>query len=191
MDANGSLRQANAFAMQHGLLLGAVLVVAFAAFVGSFAVSALSTLFLLLALAFPVLAVWQTLRFRETVTGKSGPFSFWHGTGHTLLSVLYASVWLAFGVYLYFGWLDRGFFFDSYLEMLRRPEVQAALADNALLREMPGGGGVAGAEELVEALRGVGAAGYAALSIYMCLLAGVPLSVVAGLVACRRFRKSR
>jgi len=189
MEENGSFRQTNAFAMQYGLLLGAVSLAAFAAFIGSFAVPALSTLFLLLSLFVPVLAVLLTLRFREAVAGKTEPFSFWYGTGHTLLAVLYASVWLAVGVYVYFAWMDHGFFFNSYLEMLHRPEVQEALKANALL-EMQSEAGGAGPEELVEALRGIGPASYAAMAIYLCLFAGIPLAVVAGMVAWRRGPKS-
>lgn len=185
VNGNNGFRQTNAYAMQNGVLLGLVALAAFAAFVCSFAYPVFSSVSLLLMLGSPVVAVCLTLRFRGAVAGKSGPFSYSRGFSHTFLAILYASVWLAVGVYVYFAYIDGGFFVDSYLSVLQRPEIQEGLKSNPLWQQVLRPAGVQELEEIAGMMRSVGPANYSALMVYLGLVGGLPCAVVAGMV-CRR-----
>lgn len=179
------LRQTNAYAMQYGMLLGLAAVGAFAAFIGTFAYSVLSTLALLLSVAMPVLTCLFTLRFRGEVVGRTGAFSFGRGFFYTWLMLFYSGLWLALAVYVYFAYIDGGFFVDAYVAALRSPEVQTVFEQNTALREMYGNVDAEQLEAAVEQLRGVSPAHYAAASVYLNLLVAPVLAMVVGLVARR------
>lgn len=177
--------QTNAYAMQYGVVLGLVCVGAFAAFMGTFAYAVLSTLALLLSVAVPVLACLFTLRFRDEVVGRTGAFSFSRGFLHTLLMLFYASIWLALAVYVYFAYMDGGFFVDAYVATLQSPEVQSVFEQNAALREMYGNVGTVELEMAIEQLREVSPAHFAAASVYLNMMTAPVLALFVGLVARR------
>lgn len=185
VNGNNGFRQTNAYAMQNGVLLGLVALAAFAAFVCSFAYPVFSSVSLLLMLGSPVVAVCLTLCFRSAVAGKSGQFSYSRGFSHTFLTILYASVWLAMGVYVYFAYIDRGFFVDSYLSVLQRPEIQEGLKNSPLWQQVLRPAEGKELEELAGMMRSIGPASYSALMVYLGLVGGLPCAVVAGMV-CRR-----
>ena len=59
-----NFKQTNAFAMQNGLILGAVGIATLAAFIAGQSLPLFGSLHLLLLLCTPLLAVWLTARFR-------------------------------------------------------------------------------------------------------------------------------
>lgn len=185
VNANSGFRQTNAYAMQNGVWLGLVALSAFVAFVCSFAYPLLSSVSMLLMLGTPVVAVCLTLGFRNTVAGKDAPFTYSRGFSHTFLTILYASVWLAIGVYVYFAYIDGGFFVDSYLNVLQRPDIQEGLRNNALWKQMAQPTEGKELEELANMMRSIGPASYSATMVYIGLIAGLPCAIVAGLV-CKR-----
>jgi len=185
VDGNNGFRQTNAYAMQNGVWLGLVALSAFAAFVCSFAYPLLSSLSMLLMLGVPAVAVCLTTCFRNVVAGKDGPFSYSRGFSHTFLTILYASVWLAMGVFVYFAYIDGGFFVDSYLSVLQRPEVQEGLKNSPLWQQMAQPAEGRELEELAGMMRSIGPASYSAMMVYLGLIGGLPCAVVAGFV-CRR-----
>lgn len=180
--------QTNAYAMQYGVMLGLVCIGAFAAFMGTFAYAVLSTLALLLCVAVPVLACLFTLRFRDEVSGRAEAFGFARGFLHTLLMMFYASIWLALAVYIYFAYIDGGFFVDAYVATLRSPEVQSVFEQNAELRELYGNVGTEELELAIEQLRGVSPAHFAAASVYLNMMTAPVLALFVGLVARRGHR---
>lgn len=190
VNGNNGFRQTNAFAMQNGILLGLVALSGFAAFVCSFAYPLLSSLSLILILGSPVVAVSLTLCFRNAVAGKAGAFSYARGFSHTFLTILYASVWLAIGVFVYFAYLDKGFFLDSYVSVLQRPEIQEGLKSSPLWQQLPQHADGKELEEIVEMMRGISPASYSALMIYLGLAGGLPCAVAAGLICRRGSRKA-
>ena len=177
--------QTNAYAMQYGVMLGLVCVGAFAAFMGTFAYAVLSTLALLLSVAVLVLACLFTLRFRDEVSERTEAFSFGRGFLHTLLMLFYASIWLALAVYVYFAYIDGGFFVDAYVAMLQSPEVQSVFEQNAALREMYGNVGTEELSLAIEQLREVSPTHFAAASVYLNMMTAPILALFVGLVARR------
>ena len=182
---NYSFRQTNAYAMQYGALLGCVSVGAFAAFVDTFTYQVLSTLALLLSVAVPVLTCLFTLRFRDQVVERTEAFSFGRGFLHALLLLFYSGVWVALAVFVYFAYIDKGFFIDAYITTLQSPEVQAVLEQNSTLREMYGTSGTEEMEFVIEQMRQLSASHFSAFSVYVNMMTAPVLAFVVGLVARR------
>lgn len=184
MPTNDSFSLTNGFAMQYGAVLGLWRVAACAAFVFSFAYPGLSSLYLLMAVASPVLACLLTMRFRRHVV-PAGPFTFGQGFLHTLLMGLYACVWVALAVYVYLAYFDGGFFFDSYAVALRRPELVAELERSGLKEQLELATGGKGLEGLVDAMRAITPATYSAMVIYLNIIIAPLVSLIVALL-CRQ-----
>ena len=99
--------QINAFAMQNGLILGAWVLLAQWAFIGSFTYSVLSIVSLFMMLFAPILLYLLTKKFR-TAVAPTGVFTITQGFLHALLTTVYASTWVAIGVYVYLTYFDGG-----------------------------------------------------------------------------------
>ena len=185
MQKNYMVKELNASAMQCGVTLGLFGVLSLAVFKWSFTVPFFSTLFFVMLLAGPVLAAWQTMRFRNAVAGPSGGFTFLSGFLHSLFTGFYASVWVALVTFVYLQYFDNGAIFADYARSIDTPEMKQYLQQsgmNSEIMRMTGGEGVQG---LADALRSIGAATYAAMSLYCALVFGPFIAVVIGLV-CRR-----
>ncbi len=185
MPANDSFSLTNGFAMQYGAALGAWSVATGAAFVGSMSLPALSSLYFLMCIFSPVLACLLTMRFRRHVAGAADAFGFGRGFVHTLLMGLYACIWLALAVYVYLAYFDGGAVFDAYEAMFTRPEVAAELERNGMKEQIDAITGGRGAVGLVDALRAISPANYAALVIYFNIIIAPFISLVVALV-CKR-----
>ena len=83
-DYNNTFQQTNAYAMQNGLWLGLWGWFSLVAFRYSFSSVLCSNLLMLMTLAGPVLGVVLTGRFRRSVAGADGAFTFGRGFTHTL-----------------------------------------------------------------------------------------------------------
>ena len=76
----------------------------------------------------------QSYRFKQTAAGE--PYTLGQLYVHGVLLYLYASIWLAVAIYVYFAFLDGGAFFGAYLDYLHRPEVAAQLSAPAMQAEL-------------------------------------------------------
>lgn len=184
-DYNNTFQQTNAYAMQNGLWLGLWGWLSLVAFRYSFSSALCSNLLMLMTLAGPVLGVVLTGRFRRSVAGADGAFTFGRGFTHTLFMGFYASIWVAVGIFVYLRYFDNGAIFSDYAAALSRPELQQALQESGLLEQLNAASGEGGLEGLPDALRSVGPAGYAAASLYMAMFATPLIALFAGAV-CRR-----
>lgn len=184
-DYNNTFQQTNAYAMQNGLWLGLWGWFSLVAFRYSFSSVLCSNLLMLMTLAGPVLGVVLTQRFRRSVAGADGAFTFGRGFTHTLFMGFYASIWVAVGIFVYLRYFDNGAIFSDYAAALSRPELQQALQESGLLEQLNAASGEGGLEGLPDALRSVGPAGYAAASLYMAMFATPLIALFAGAV-CRR-----
>lgn len=184
-DYNNTFQQTNAYAMQNGLWLGLWGWLSLVAFRYSFGSVLCSNLLMLMTLTSPVLGVVLTGRFRRSVAGADGAFTFGRGFTHTLFMGFYASIWVAVGIYVYLRYFDNGAIFSDYAAALSRPELQQALQESGLLEQLNAASGEGGLEGLPDALRSVGPAGYAAASLYMAMFATPLIALFAGAV-CRR-----
>ena len=180
-----AFQQTNAYAMQNGLWLGLWGWLSLVAFRYSFSSVLCSNLLMLMTLTGPVLGVVLTGRFRRSVAGANGAFSFGRGFTHTLFMGFYASIWVAVGIFVYLRYFDNGAIFSDYAAALSRPELQQALQESGLLEQLNAASGEGGLEGLPDALRSVGPAGYAAASLYMAVFATPLIALFAGAV-CRR-----
>lgn len=185
MQNNEIVRQINAYAMQHGIVLGLFGVGSLAVFKWSFTFPFFSTLFSVMLLATPVLATVLTLQYRNAIRPQEPSFSFARGFLHALFTGFYASIWVALFTFVYLQYFDHGTIFAAYGRSLETPETRRALRESGIdaqLNQLTGGRGVQG---LVDAMQAVGAATYASLSLYFTLIFGPFISAVIGLV-CRR-----
>lgn len=180
-----AFQQTNAYAMQNGLWLGLWGWLSLVAFRYSFSSVLCSNLLMLMTLTGPVLGVVLTGRFRRSVAGADGAFTFGRGFTHTLFMGFYASIWVAVGIFVYLRYFDNGAIFSDYAAALSRPELQQALQESGLLEQLNAASGEGGLEGLPDALRSVGPAGYAAASLYMAMFATPLIALFAGAV-CRR-----
>ena len=182
---NNTFQQTNAYAMQNGLWLGLWGWCSLVAFRYSFSSVLCSNLLMLMTLAGPAVGVVLTWRFRRSVAGADGAFSFGRGFTHTLFMGFYASIWVAVGIFVYLRYFDNGAIFSDYAAALSQTELQQAFQESGLLEQLNAASGEGGLEGLPDALRSVGPAGYAAASLYMAMFATPVIALFAGIV-CRR-----
>lgn len=183
---NDMMRQLNAFAMHHGVVLGLWGMLTLTVFKWSMYYDFFSTLFAVMLLGSPVMSVVLTLSFRRSVSSGCEPFGFARGFLHALFTGFYASVWVALFVFVYLHYFDHGTLFDAYSQRLQAPDMRQQLRASGMeaqINLMTGGKGVEG---LAEQMRQIGASTYAALALYAAPIVGPVVSVVAGLAAWRR-----
>ncbi len=182
-----NFRQTNAFAMQNGLILGVYANLVQSAFVLGLSRPGFSHLHLLLLFGFPLMVCVLTRRFRQTVA-QNFPFSFSRGFSHALLTTIYAGIWAGAGVFVYLFFFDKGYVFDAYQANLTRPEVIEAMQQSGLDDQVKAATGGKTPLQLVDELRSVSAATYAAMVIYFYLLSSPLLGVWGGLCNIRSLR---
>ena len=122
-----TFQQTNAFAMQYGVLLGAFGLLTLAVFVLSFQFQSLGILTDLMFLGSPFLATYFTLRFRKTVMVPEFGFTFGRAFGFTFFMGIYATLWVALGVFVYLNFFDGGYLFDKIEEVISSPQFVAQL----------------------------------------------------------------
>ena len=183
MNSNdNTFKQTNGFAMQYGVLLGLCGLAGLTCFVGSFSTPFLSFFHLLFTLGSPVLAGYFTIRFRNAVMQPELGFTFGRGFGYTFLMGMYATLWIAVGIFVYLAYFDNGYIFDAYEKMLTSPEYVAQLRANGTWDMLQSVGGVT---KLVNNMRAVGAGNYATGVIYMSLMVAPFISAIIALI-CRK-----
>ena len=182
MQNNENVKQINAFAMRNGIVLGLFGILSLVVFKWSFSVPFCSTLFGVMLLCSPILATYQTIRFRQSIAGEVSEFGFMRGFLHALFTGFYASVWVALFTFVYLQYFDHGSIFAAYGHSLDTPEMKTYLQQsgmNAQLSQLTGRSGVQG---LVEAMQSLGATTYASLSLYSSIIFGPVIAAVIGLI---------
>lgn len=175
----------NTCSMQGGVVLGVFGILSLVVFRWSFVIPFFSTLFGVMMIASPILATFLTLRYRNLNYGVREPFSFAQGFFYTVFMGFYASVWIALFTYVYLQYFDHGRIFADYALSINTLEMKAYLLQSGLDAEISKMSGEHGVKGLVDAMQSVGAATYAAMSVYFALIFGPVISALIALVARR------
>lgn len=179
--------QINAFAMQNGLILGVWALLAQWAIIGSFTYSLLSMVNLFMMLFAPIMLYLLTKKFRTTVA-PTGVFTITQGFLHTILTTVYASTWVAIGVYIYLTYFDGGYLFDSYVAYFSRPEVKELIEQEYVQMQLTTALQGMSLEEMINGLRCVSPATYAMMIFYGNLMVSPILSLFIA-IALKRLNK--
>jgi hypothetical protein len=169
--------QINAFAMQNGVVLGIWALLAQCAMVGSFTCGILSMVNFMMMLFTPIILFLLTKKFRRAVA-PTGVFTITQGFLHTLLTTIYASTWVAIGVYIYLSYVDNGYLFDEYVAYFNRPEVVELLSQKEVQQELAVVLQGLTLEEVINGLRSVPPATYSMMVFYGNLMVSPLLSLV-------------
>lgn len=188
-----SLRQNNAFAMQSGLLLGLWSIVAlFCVFYGVRYVWP-GNIGQMLVLASPFFAALLTIKFRSNVCAPGEGFTFFTAYMHVLLMGVYAGIWLALAVYVYFAYLDGGQFYTACLETLQRPEMADMVKGIEMsdsFRQFETTNGINSMEDMLGAFQSLTPATHAGSIISFTFFTAPIVSVVIALLTMRRAQKT-
>ncbi len=181
-------RLANAGAMRQGVFFGLWWVMGFACVIGSFSAPLLALLTFFFFVSTPVLGGVLAVRFCRD-SGRTD-LSVGRLYLYGVLLYFYASIWLAVAVYVYFAFMDDGFFFGCYLDYLHRPEVQAQLSTPALQSELSQLTGGKSIETLIADMAATDPIVFSANVINTNLMAGLVLALPTAWVA-RRIRLTK
>ena len=178
------LNTSNSYAMLHGIFLGIWGILSLVFNVLSLTQEWMQLPVMLFTLSSPFFACWLTFRFRREVAPcPTQNFSFTAGFLHTFFCGFYASLWVALFVYIYLRFLDGGYVFDIYEQLLNSPDFQQALRAS--------GSSVGGVREMIKLMRELPPSSYAsAFFIYSLLLAPF-FSLIIGAVSSRKARPPR
>lgn len=129
--------QLKAFARQDGALLGVVMAVTFGFFIASVAHPEFQMGYIIGMLAVPVVAAMRLRNYRDKVV--EGKVSFMRRFGFLMSCFLYASLVIAIVAFVYFQFMDGGFFLSHLKEYFNMPEMSAVIKgygmDEKMLRE--------------------------------------------------------
>ena len=194
-DTPDKFRQSNAYAMQNGIILGLWSIAALALYILSFLHHSIFQFVADLMLWGSILlAGWLTLRFRQRTTLPGEAFPFRRAYVHTLLSGLYASVWIALAVYIYF-WQTGGVeLFNSLEQMSQEAEIAHSIAQmesSGALDNLYTTTGAENFSELIDALRSVSPASYAGMIVSGTLLSAPFIALIIALSTMRRAQPSQ
>lgn len=178
-------RQTNAYAMQNGIILGVWAIVCQACFVGGLRYPLFSNLWLLMLVGVPFVTWLLTSRFRSIV-GIEKEFSFGRGFMHSFLTLLYTAVWAAVATFVYLQFFDKGYIFDCYQQTLSNPNLIKSMEDSGLTEQIKAASNGLTPLEIVDEMRSIGAANYAALIIYIYMFTSPLIAVMVGLVSISR-----
>ena len=117
--------QMKAFARYDGLKLFVLWLASFACYVAGFRTPGLGLVAMVLALLTPFMAYRMLRRYREDVLG--GAISFRRGWFYVVLLFLNAGLLFAVAQFVYFNYMDQGYFMSAMTEMLNTPESAAAM----------------------------------------------------------------
>lgn len=180
-----NFRQTNAYAMQHGIMLGLWAVGCQACYVAGLSHPLFSNLWMLMLIGIPALTCIFTLRLRR-IAGNDRPFPFSRGFVHAFLTLLYTAVWAAVATFVYMQFFDNGYVFDCYTATLSRPEMVELMNQSGMSETIKASTNGHTMIDVVNELRNFGAANFAALIIYFYILSSPFISILAGLVSMRR-----
>ena len=183
------LNTSNSYAMLHGIFLGIWGILSLVFNVLSLTQVWMQLPVMLFTLSSPFFACWLTFRFRREVAPlPTQSFSFTAGFLHTFFCGFYASLWIALFVYVYLRFLDGGYVFDLYEQILNAPDVQQALRASGMSATIEPMGGVKG---MVEQMRALPPSSYASTFFIYSLLLAPFFSLIIGALSSRKARPPR
>lgn len=184
-----TIRQNNAFAMQSGLILGLWSIVAVGAMLYGVRYVWPGSLGEIMGISSPFVAAMLTIRFRQTVCAPGQAFTFGTAYLHVLLMGIYAGLWLALAVYVYFAYLDGGQFYTACLELFNRPEMADAVREierSPNFTQLSGDAGVNSLADMLGAFQSLPPAAHAGSIISLTFFTAPIISLVIALFTCRR-----
>lgn len=183
------LNIANSYAMQNGIYLGIWGILSLVLNVLALTQAWIQLPALILFLSSPFFACWLTFRFRREVAPlPTMSFTFTEGFLHTFFCGLYASLWVALFVYIYLRFLDGGYVFDLYEQILSASDVQQSLRASGMSAMFEQMGGVKG---MVEQLRAMPSSSYASTFFIYSLILDPFFSLIIGALSNRKARPPR
>lgn len=188
-EAQKTINIANSYAMQHGIYLGIWGILSLVLNVLAFTQTWLQLPSFLFFLTSPLFACWLTFRFRKAVApSPTQSFSFTEGFLHTFFCGFYASLWVALFTYVYLRFLDGGYVFDLYEQILCAPDSQQALRASGMSAMLEPMGGVKG---MVNQLRETSPITYSSTFFIYSLLLAPFISLIIGAVSIRKAKPPR
>lgn len=118
------------------------------------------------------------MKLRNHYVKEIGKFTYMNGFIHAFFTGFYASIWVALFTFIYLQYFDHGAIFAAYAKVIDTPEMQLYLQQSGLNTEISQISDAQGVQGLVEALRNVGSATYAAMSLYCTLIFGPIFSAI-------------
>ena len=171
--------------MQDGVVLGLFGIASLVVFKWSLTIPFLSTLFSVMIVATPVFATLLTMRLRNRYVKENNCFTFSNGFLHALFTGFYASLWVALFTFVYLQYFDHGTIFTLYGQAIDTPQMKLYLQQSGINSELSALSGEQGIQGVVAAMKGVGSATYAAMSLYCAIVFGPFIAAVIGLI-CRK-----
>jgi len=117
--------QLRAFARVDGVKLFALWLASFVCYVAGLRSPGLGMVALLLAFITPFVTVRLLKKYRDT--GLEGVISFRRGWGYVIFLFFYASLLFALAQFVYFAFLDKGFFAQALNELFSTQESSNAM----------------------------------------------------------------
>ena len=117
--------QLRAFARYDGMILFVLWIISFGLYVAGLTTPFLSLLAMVVALITPFMSVRMVRRYRDD--GLSGTISFRRAWAYVVFMFFYASLLFAIAQFVYFAYLDKGFFLSQISQMFNEPQTAQAL----------------------------------------------------------------
>ena len=130
-----SFSQINAYAMQHGLLMGIWHIVNSLSFIYSVISGQAFLISLLMFCLTPICIYFLTNKYRKELLPQK-TFTLTQGFLHTFLMLFYASLWQALALYIFMGHFDHGQLLDSYLMQIQDPAFIEAMQQTGLDQDL-------------------------------------------------------
>ena len=122
--------QLKAFTRMDGALLAVLWTASFACYVVGLSQPELGLLAVILAVITPFFVARRLKKFRDG--GLDGIISFRRGWAYAMLTFFYASLLFAVVHFVYFSYLDHGYFFATLTRMMSSPENAQAIGKDML-----------------------------------------------------------
>ena len=110
------------FSMYFGTVMGMFWILKFICLPAGFSFPLLQLLFLLFTLFVPVLGFLFTHKYRETYC--FGKISFRHAFVFNVMMYSFAALLAGMGHYFYFAFIDNGYLFEQYMQVLESVEAE-------------------------------------------------------------------
>lgn len=179
-----TLRQANAYAMQYGLILGLIGILGLVVSGISISVPALSLFGTLIAVGSTVVAAFLTTRFRKATTTSESGFGFGRAFTFTFIMGVYATLIVGMFVYIYMAFIDGGYLVNAYERLLTQPEAVAEMRRSGVQDNLAMSG--MSINDLLDTMRAIPPIQYASSFIFTGIVAAPFISAVIALLVRRK-----
>jgi len=126
--------QLKAFARVDGALLAVLWVASFACYIAGIANPVYAMMAIVLMVITPFFVGRRLGKFRDE--GRDGIISFGRGWAYAIFVFFYAAILLAVAQYVYFAYMDQGYFLMSFSKSMSSPETEQLLQQAGLLQAM-------------------------------------------------------